>query len=90
MNDERAVPPVTFSSFVITLAHTALVHLGEVSDPTGGGRHVDLQLARHSIDAIAMLEDKTKGNLDDEERRLMEGVLHELRGKFVDVAKRAP
>lgn len=87
MSDARALPPVTFSSFVITLAHTALVHLGEVADPSSGARNVELPLARHSIDVIGMLEEKTKGNLDEEERKLIEGVLHELRSKFVEISR---
>lgn len=90
MSDERALPPVTFSSLVISLAHTALVNLGEVADPSveGGGKQVDLALARHSIDAIGMLEEKTKGNLDDEEQQLMGSVLDELRTKFVEISRR--
>ena len=85
----RALPPVTFSSFVITLAHTALVHLGDVADPGTGRKVVDLAVAQHSIDAIAMLEEKSKGNLDEGESKLIEGVLHELRTKYVEVSQAA-
>lgn len=79
--------PVTFSSFVVSLAQSALVHLGEIDDPTTGSAALNLALARNTIDLIGMLDEKTKGNLDDEEAKLLETVLYDLRSKFVSKAK---
>lgn len=77
------MPKPTFSTFVLSLASTALVQLGEVPDPATGARGTDLEMARHSIDILSMLRDKTQNSLDKEEARLLEGLLYELRMKFV-------
>ena len=74
-------PPISFSTFLISLAGTALVHLGEVDDPQGQ-THLDLNLARQTIDVIQMLVEKTKGNLDAEEQRLVEAIQAELHAKY--------
>ncbi len=84
---ESALPPVSFSSFAISLASSAMVHLGETPDPATGQKSVDLGMARHSIDALAMLEEKTKGNLEDDESKLITSLLYELRSKYVAVSK---
>ena len=76
-----AAPPITFSTFIISIAGTALVHLGEVDRPDGT-HGVDLGLARQSIDVIHMLARKTRGNLDAEEQRLVDAVLAELHDKY--------
>ncbi len=76
-----AAPPITFNTFIISIAGTALVHLGEVDGPDGSHR-IDLNLARQSIDVIHMLARKTKGNLDEEEQGLVEAVLAELHDKY--------
>lgn len=83
------LPSVSFSSFVISLASSAMVHLGETPDPVSQQRHVDLNLARHTIDVLGVLHDKTRGNLDGEEERLLSSLLVELRTKFVEVSRRA-
>ena len=75
--------PVTFSSFLISLASSAMFHLGEAPDPTTGETSVNLSLARSTIDLIAMLEAKTVGNLDEEEGKLITTPLGELRQKYV-------
>ena len=77
------LPQVTFSTFVLSIASTALVHLGEVPEPESGEMREDLLAAKHNIDVLAMLKEKTEGNLDAEEERLVEGVLYELRMKYV-------
>ena len=74
-------PPVNFSTFLISLAGTALMHLGEVDDPSGQGQ-LDMNLARQTIDVIGMLADKTKGNLDPEEQRLLDAIRSELHAKY--------
>ena len=75
--------PTSFASFLVSLGSTALVHLGEISDPSSGGMTVDLKLARHTIDVLSLLKDKTVGNLDDDESRLLDALLHDLRMKYL-------
>ena len=76
--------PVSFSSFVVSLASSAMVNLGEVGEPGAGNPTPDLAIARQTIDLLGVLEEKTKGNLDDEEAKLLETVLYDLRLKFVE------
>ena len=77
------MPAPTFSTFVLSLASSALVNLGEVPDPSTGKQEANLVLAKHTIDLINMLQEKIHNGLDAEESRLLEGVLYELRMKFV-------
>lgn len=77
------MPQVTFSTFILSLASSALAQLGEVPNPETGALEPDLDMARHTIDVLTMLRDKTHACLDDEERRLLEGVLYEVRMKYV-------
>ena len=79
--------PVTFGSFIISLASSAMLHLGEIADPSTGARAVNLPLAKHTIDLIAVLKDKTEGNLDGEERQLVDTLLSDLQVKYVAAAK---
>jgi hypothetical protein len=81
---------VSFSSFVISLAQSAMMHLGEVPDPATGQPAVDLPLARNTIDLIGLLKQKTEGNLDAEEQRLVETVLYELRTRWLAQKGGAP
>lgn len=81
--DPLRMPRPTFSTFVLSLASSALVQLGEVPDPATGETREDIALAKQSIDILSMLQDKTKNGLDNEESRLIEGLLYELRMKFV-------
>jgi len=96
MADETQPPDgegaqVTFIGFVISLVHTAAHHLGDVADPATGQRsEVTLPAAQQIIDILALLEEKTRGNLSAEERQLLEQALYELRLRFVEVAKSTP
>ena len=88
--DSDEAPQVTFITFVISLIHTAAHHLGDVADPATGQRsEVTLPAAQQIIDILALLEEKTKGNLTAEERQLLEQALYELRLRFVEVAQSA-
>jgi hypothetical protein len=80
---QHHLPPVDFSAFVLSLAHAAMMHLGYIPDPQTGESAPDLELARHTIDTIGMLKDKTAGNLTQDEARLVESALSELRMAFV-------
>lgn len=77
------LPQVTFSTFILSLASSALVQLGEVPNPETGATEQDLLMAKHTIEILSMLEEKTKNCLDNDEARLLEGILYELRMKYV-------
>jgi len=85
--DPKALPQVDFTMLVMSLGSSVLMHLGELAE-SGEPGHLDLPLAKQTIDIIGMLQEKTKGNLTDEEARLLEHLLFDLRLKFVDVRKR--
>jgi hypothetical protein len=74
--------PCSFAQFLVSLGSSALVHLGEITDPGTGKAHVDLTLARHSIDVLQLLKGKTEGNLDEDEGRLLDALLADLNQKF--------
>jgi hypothetical protein len=77
-------PGISFAGFVISLATTAAVHFGDIADPnTGEVQQPDLRSAHQMIELIAMLQDKTKGNLTLEEDKLVDDLLYELRLRFV-------
>jgi hypothetical protein len=81
-------PEVSFIAFIFSLASNAAVHFGDLPDPmTKETREPVLEAAAQLIDIIAMLEEKTRGNLTAEERQLIEQVLFELRMRFVDAKK---
>ncbi|MGJ3522866.1 DUF1844 domain-containing protein [Nitratidesulfovibrio sp. D1] len=81
--DAPQMPQVTFSTFILSLASSALVQLGEVPDPDTGRTSENLLMAKHTIDVLTMLQEKTRGCADADEARLLEGVLYELRMKYV-------
>lgn len=80
------LPPANFQMLVGTLASQAVMGLGAVRDPKTGGVVVDLEAARFAIDLLAVIEDKTKGNLTDEETKEVSQALAELRARFVQVS----
>jgi len=81
--DTTTLPPVNFSTFIVSLSSSALVHLGEIPEPTTGKYQKNLQLAKQTIDIIEMLKEKTKGNLDSEEESLLTNILFDLRVRYV-------
>ncbi|HZR23330.1 MAG TPA: DUF1844 domain-containing protein [Vicinamibacterales bacterium] len=77
--------PLSFTAFVLSLATTAAVHFGDMPDPmTGKPMEANLEGASQMIEILALLEQKTKGNLTLEERQVLEQVLYELRMRFVE------
>lgn len=83
-------PPVDFATFALSLGSTALVHLGAAPPELfedGKPPPVSLELAKQTIDLLAMLEEKTRGNLDGEEERLLAQLLFDLRMRYVSLAK---
>jgi len=86
--DQRPpLPEVTFNGLIFSLSSSAFFNLGEIPDPQTGEKHKDLPLAKHSIDIIAMLRDKTKGNLNDEEQKFLDNILADLRLRYVKAVK---
>lgn len=87
---ERIMPEVSFISFILSLNTTALFHLGDIPHPETGRKVFDLELARHSIDTLAMLEEKTQGNLNSEEQELITKIVYELKMRFIKAKKDIP
>ena len=83
----HALDPVDFSTHVLSLASTALIALGKMPGPDGESHPLDLETARHLIDVLAMLEHKTKGNLDEAEQKLLASLIYDLRVAYVDAQK---
>jgi hypothetical protein len=77
------MPDVTFVSFILSLNTTALFHMGELAHPESGRKVVDLALAKHTIDTLSLLAEKTRGNLDSQENELLTKVLYELKMHFI-------
>ena len=79
-----ALGPVDFSTHILSLASTALIALGKMPAPDGMDQPRDLETAKHLIDVLAMLETKTKGNLDEAETKLLASLIYDLRVAYVD------
>ena len=82
-NDADDIQPMSFNIFVLSLNASALMHLGDAQEPGAA----DLPLARQTIDILAMIEEKTRGNLSGEEERLLHQILFDLRMRY---ARKAP
>jgi hypothetical protein len=82
------LPKVDFSTFVLSLGTTALYQLGVMSSPESGQMtEADPLVAQQTIDTLEMLRDKTRGNLAEEERKLIDSLLYELRMRFVELGR---
>jgi hypothetical protein len=84
--ESTPLPEVNFNSLIFSLSSSALFHLGEIADPQTGEKKKDLPLAKHAIDTIDMLEEKTKGNLTEEEAGFVQNVLTDLRWRYIKAA----
>ena len=85
----RALPKVDFSTFLISLGTSAMYHMGVVPDPeTGKPVEPNLPLTQQTIDTIEILQEKTRGNLDADEERLLQSLLTELRMRFVEASRK--
>jgi len=83
--EEGQMPPATFETLMSTMATQALFALGAIPDPRTGQASVSPGLAQHHIDMLGVIEDKTEGNLEDEEHQLLSQTLHELRNHYMNV-----
>jgi hypothetical protein len=86
---EAALEPVSFSTFVLGLSTQALLHLGEIQSPLTGKTERDMAAAKHVIDILGILRDKTRNNLEQAEEQLLETILYDLRLRYVELV-RAP
>jgi len=80
---EDYFPEVTFSSFVLSLSTTVMYHLGDFPDPATNKAEKNLAAAKQTIDMLNMIKNKTAGNLDIDEKELLEGILYELMIRYV-------
>jgi hypothetical protein len=80
---EEFLPPLEFSSVILLLYFPALVQLGLVEDPATGQVHENLGLAKRNIDLLDLLKDRTKGNLEAEEEKFLEGVINQLKMAYL-------
>jgi|SRR2546423_8501385 len=91
---EREIPgaddPASFINFLMSIASNAAASLGMMEHPVTGERGVDLQLAKHWIDVLGMLQEKTRGNLAPQEQQIFEGLLSDLRMQYVSLTSTAP
>jgi hypothetical protein len=87
-HQEEPLPEINFSTFVISLSTQALMHLGEISNPISGKIDPDVPAAKQMIDMLGMIREKTKGNLNANEDRLMQDILFDLRMKYVEAVKK--
>ncbi len=81
------MPDITFPSLVLSFNTTALFHMGELAHPESGQKVVDLELAKNAIDTLTILQEKTKGNLENDENELLTRVLYELKMRFVQASR---
>ncbi len=87
--EEDVLPSIDFTTFIASLSHSALMHLGEAPPLEGHAAETNFPLARQTIDLLGVIEEKTKGNLTGEEERLLSHTLFELRTRFVELSRAA-
>ena len=84
----RDLPKVDFSTFILSLATAALYQLGAVPDPASGRVvEADPLVARQTLETLEMLREKTQGNLTEEERKLIDSLLYDLRLRYVELTR---
>jgi hypothetical protein len=80
---ESSFPELNFATFVFSLGTSAMYHFGDFPDPATKKTDRNLEAAKQTIDILGILKEKTRGNLNDEEDRLLESLLYELRMRYV-------
>jgi len=80
------VPPASLETLISTIATQALFSLGAIPDPRTNQRMTNLDLARHHVDTLAIVEEKTRGNLSDAEQAMISQTLYELRSRYIAVS----
>lgn len=77
------LPEINFATFIFSLNHSVLVHLGVMDDPSTGKKVKSIQLAKQTIDILGMLEEKTQGNLTEDEENMLKNILYDLRMIYI-------
>lgn len=88
-NLHSGLPRINFLTFLISLTHAAMVHLGEAGED-GGPVSINLPMAKQNIDILELLKVKTQGNLDSEEQRFLDNTLRDLRLEYIRKCKKEP
>jgi hypothetical protein len=83
----RSLPPADFATLVLSLGSSAVMYLGQEDGPDGKKTTRNLPMAKHAIDLLTVLEEKTKGNLSSEEGQILESLLFDLRLRYVEALK---
>ena len=83
----RSLPPADFATLVLSLGSSAIMYLGKSEAPDGKEPTRNLPMAKHAIDLLTVLEEKTKGNLTSEEGQILESLLFDLRLRYVEALK---
>lgn len=86
-DQELPLPEIDFSTMILSMSSSAIVHFGDYVDPQSGKTEKNLVLAKQTIDMLGMLQEKTKGNLTEDENHLLENILYNLRMWYVEAAK---
>ena len=85
--EQSALPEITLSMFIMSLSTQALMHMGEIPQPGDDAVTRDMSAGKQVIDILAMLKEKTKGNLQENEEALFDNVLYDLRMRYVELSK---
>lgn len=80
------MPPATFETLISTMVTQALFAMGAIPDPRTGQRMTHLDLARHHIDMLGVIEEKTKGNLSEQEADMLSSTIYELRTRYIQLS----
>lgn len=83
MSGEKEELEMDFSGFILSLNASALIHLGEIPDPHSKKREVNIPAAKHTITILEILAEKTAGNLTEEEKKLLDDMIYNIRMKYV-------
>jgi hypothetical protein len=81
--EEGPLPEINFTSFIFSLSTTAMYHFGDFRDPVTKEDRRNLPAAKQTIDILSILKTKTEGNLDEREKEMLDGILYELRMRYV-------
>jgi len=85
----KSQPPINFSTFVLSLSSSAAMSLGGYQDPVSGHIPKNLEIAKQSIDILGIIQEKTRGNLTEDEAKLLDSALYELRMRYVEEAEKS-
>jgi hypothetical protein len=80
---QAPLPEINFSTFIMSLNASALVNLGLIDDPASGTKSMNLPIAKQTIDIMSMLEERTRGNLNEDEAEMIKSILYELRMLYI-------